>query len=114
MPEPTQPPAQQQPAQQPAQQLFVTFTGESATIGDANSYIAVHTLPGTALTISVKYCSGHYATSKELKGTQYADASGDNIWSWDPSTTCRGTAWAYVTASLNGQSVNNSTSFTVL
>jgi hypothetical protein len=101
------------PVQQAPQTLTVTFTGESATDGDANSYVAVHTLPGAALTISVKYCSGRYATSESLKGTQYADAAGDNIWTWDPDTTCHGNATAYVTASLNGQSASNSVSFPV-
>lgn len=112
-PEPTPTPTPEPVQQQAPQQLTVTFTGESATVGDASSYVAVHTLPGAALTISVKYCSGHYADSSELKGTQYADASGDNIWTWKPATTCHGLAWAYVTASLNGQSASNSTSFTV-
>lgn len=112
IPTPTPEPVQQVP-QQPSQTLTVTFTGESATVGDANSYVAVHTLPGAALTISVKYCSGRYATSESLKGTQYANAAGDNIWTWDPETTCTGTATAYVTASLNGQSASNSVSFPV-
>lgn len=109
LPKPTQAPVQQ-PA--PAQ-LSVTFTGESAADGDATSYVAVHTLPRAALTISVKYCSGRYATSDSLKGTQYADAAGDSIWTWDPDTTCHGMATAYVTASLNGQTASNSVSFTV-
>jgi hypothetical protein len=120
-PEPTQPPVQQsQPVQQsktqqpapPPAQLFVNFTGASAV---DNSYgsVSVHTLPSAALTISVKYCSGSYATSKSLQGTEYADSSGNYTWNWTPNTKCKGTATAYVTASLNGQSASNSTDFTV-
>src|SRR5882762_1219319 len=114
---PTPVPVQSQPTQQPTAapapaQLFVSFTGASA-VDNSSGSVSVHTLPGAALTISVKYCTGYYATSGSLKGTQYADGNGDYTWNWTPQTKCRGTATAYVTASLNGQSASNSTSFDV-
>ena len=121
-PTPTPEPVQQQaPVQQPSgggqsapppAQLFVSFTGESA-VDNSSSSVSVHTLAGAALTISVKYCSGSYATSSSLKGTEYADSAGNYTWTWTPDTKCKGTATAYVSASLNGQSASNSANFTV-
>jgi hypothetical protein len=119
-PEPTKAPVQQQPVQQapvqqqapPPAQLFVTITSAYATDYSSGS-VSVHTLPGAALTISVQYCTGSYATTSKLQGTRYADSSGDYTWMWEPETKCKGAATAYVNASLNGQSASNSTTFTV-
>ena len=110
-PEPTQSPVQQS-VQQPAAQLFVTITSAYATDSSSDS-VSVHTLPGAALTISVTYCSGRSATSESLQGTKYADSAGNYTWTWEPETKCKGTATAYVSASLNGQSANDSKDFTV-
>ncbi len=111
-PEPTQPPVQQPIQQQPAAQLFVTITSAYATDYSSGS-VSVHTLPGAALTISVTYCSGRSATSGSLQGTKYADSAGNYTWTWEPETKCKGTATAYVSASLNGQSASDSKDFTV-
>lgn len=75
--------------------------------------VCVHTQPGAALTIKVKYCSGFYATSKSLQGTKIANSSGNYTWHWVPETKCRGSATAYVTAKWNGQTVSKSDVFTV-
>lgn len=111
-------PELQQSAQQPSQpqsapaSLFVTITNAFATDYGPGS-VSVHTLPNAALTISVKYCTGSYATTSKLEGTRYADSDGNYTWLWEPETKCKGPATAYVNASLNGQSANTSTNFTV-
>src|SRR5258708_1237968 len=96
------------PTHQPTQiaQLAITFTLVDS--GD----VAVHTLPGAALTIKVLYCSGNYATSQSLQGTVKADIAGDYIWNWNVETSCHGRATAYVTASLNGKTVSGQAKFT--
>lgn len=96
----------------PASELTVTFTLVEVT-NYSDSYISVHTLPGATLSINVIYCSGKEAKSAPLQGTVQADASGDYIWSWQPDTDCQGMATATVTASLNGETATNSTTFTV-
>ncbi len=75
--------------------------------------VCVHTQAKAALTIKVKYCSGYYATSKSLQGTQFADTKGNHSWSWVPQTKCRGTATAYVHEQFHGQPLNASTNFMV-
>jgi hypothetical protein len=110
-PVPTKAPAQQPAPPAPAK-LFVSFTSATA-VDNSSGSVSVNTLPSAALTISVKYCSGSYADSSSLKGTKYADSSGNYTWSWIPDTKCKGTATAYVTASLNGQSASGSKDFTV-
>ena len=96
------------PTHQPTQiaQLAITFTLVDS--GD----VAVHTLPGAALTIKVLYCSGNYATSQSLQGTVKADIAGDYIWNWNVETSCHGRATAYVTASANGKTVSGQANFT--
>ncbi len=107
--QPTQPPAPK-PTQPP--QLFLSFTGASAT-DYAYGSVSVHTLSGAALSITVTYCSGYPATSGSLKGTSWADARGNHTWSWEPETKCKGAATATVTASLNGQAVSSTDNFVV-
>lgn len=108
-PEPQQPSQPQQPASTP---LFVAITNAFATDYGPGS-VSVHTLPGAALAIKVQYCTGSYATTSKLQGTRYADETGNYTWLWEPETKCKGPATAYVSASLNGQSANTSTNFTV-
>src|SRR5437870_1251146 len=79
--------------------LSLTFTCAQAVDYQSGS-VCVHTLAGAALTIKVKYCSGYYATSSSLKGTHYANSSGNYTWHWIPQTSCHGPATAAVTASL--------------
>src|SRR5260221_1382140 len=96
----------QKPKPTPVPVFSLTFTlVESGTV-------ISHTLPGTALTIKVLYCSGHYATSQSLQGTSYADAGGDDIWAWDVQTSCLGRATAYVTANWHGKTISKSANFT--
>ena len=101
-PKPTQPPPT----------LTLTFTCASA-VDYSSGQVCVHTEPGAALTITVRYCSGYKATSDSLQGTVYANSAGNYEWTWEPETECRGAATAYVTASWNGQSASNSDGFTV-
>ncbi len=92
--------------------LTLTFTCAQA-VDYQSGKVCVHTQPGAALTIKVKYCSGYYATSKSLQGTKIANSSGNYTWHWVPETKCRGSATAYVTAKWNGQTVSKSDVFTV-
>lgn len=92
--------------------LSLTFTCAQA-VDNVAGQVCVHTSAGAALTIKVRYCSGYYSTTHDLKGTRYADAQGNYTWSWTPQTTCPGPATATVKARLNGQSVTKSDTFTV-
>ena len=86
------------------QTLFVTFISLG---GDFSSVrVTVHTLPSTALTIEVSYCSDSvWDRSDSLSGTVYADSNGYYTWAWMPSPSCMGPASAYVRAEYNGQIV---------
>lgn len=102
VPTPTAPPAT----------AAITFTCAQA-VDHAYGRVCVHTAPGAALTIVVRYCSGYRAVSHSLRGTSYADGSGNHTWTWTPDTKCRGPATATVTASLHGASVAAVKSFVV-
>ncbi len=65
------------------------------------------------MTIKIKYCTGYYATSKSLKGTQNADSHGNHIWTWIPDTKCKGTATAYVTETYERHMLSVSKNFSV-
>ena len=110
-PKPT-PKPKPKPTQAPPAALTLSFTCAPA---EDYSYgqVCVHTLPGAALTISVVYCTGYRAVSGSLKGTEFANGSGNYTWSWTPETKCRGDATAYVSASWREQSTSNSDVFTV-
>lgn len=85
--------------------LTLAITSVVATDHKA-SYVSVHTLFGTALTITVLYlCTNHIATSRSLKGIQHANRAGNFTWIWTPDTKCHGNARATVTASEYGQTV---------
>lgn len=92
--------------------LSLTFTCAQAVDNQSGS-VCVRTVAGVALTIKIRYCSGYYATSGSLKGTKHANASGNYTWHWVPQTTCRGPATATVKATLSGQTVTKSDTFTV-
>ena len=92
--------------------LSVQFTCAQA-VDYKQGQICVHTQSKVALTMKVKYCSGYYAVSNSLKGTQYANAQGNHIWVWTPQTKCRGTATAYVTEQLSGRALNAIDNFIV-
>lgn len=92
--------------------LSISFTCSYAK-NRAYGKVCVHTLAKAALTIKVRYCTGYYAVSSSLKGTSYADASGNKAWSWVPDTKCLGKAIAFATAQFGKQSTSNSVSFIV-
>ncbi len=92
--------------------LTVQFTCAQA-VDHRYGEVCVHTQDRAALTIKVRYCTGYYATSKSLKGTQIADAHGNHTWSWVPDTKCKGTATAYVTEIYEKHTSNVSKSFSV-
>ncbi len=95
-----------------APKLSIQFTCANAVdykVGNA----CVHTQAKAALTIRIKYCSGYYAVSRSLKGTQYADTHGNHTWTWTPQTKCKGPATAYVNEQFGGQSLNATDRFTV-
>lgn len=112
-PTPTSPPAK----------LVLTFEckGDFSPSGKQEK-VCVRTLPGTALTIKVTYCTGSVDQSPALKGTFTADKSGYYAWSWTPRATCQGNPsgatgfWkgtAEVTATLSGQHLTSGTAFIV-
>ena len=95
-----------------APKLSIQFTCANA-VDNKHGNICVHTQVKAALTIRVKYCTGYYAVSRSLKGTQYADAHGNHIWTWTPQTKCKGAATAYVNEQFGRQSLNAVHKFTV-
>ncbi len=95
-----------------APKLSVQFTCASA-VDNKQGSVCVHTQAKAALTIQIKYCSGYYAVSKSLKGTQHADARGNYTWTWTPQTKCKGPATASVNEKFGGQSLNAVDKFTV-
>jgi hypothetical protein len=98
------------PTTAPPPALTLAFTCASGSL-HGTGQVCVHTLPRTALAISVRYCDG--STAKGLRGVATADASGNYTWNWPVRTSCAGQATATVTASLNGQSITQSDSFTI-
>ena len=95
-----------------APKLSVQFTCANA-IDNKKGNVCVHTQAKAALTIRIKYCTGYYAVSKSLKGTQSADTRGNHTWTWTPQTKCKGPATAYVNEKFGGQSLNAVDKFTV-
>ena len=75
--------------------------------------VCVHTNAGTALSITIHYCSGYNATSKSLKGTHYANNAGNASWWWKPQTKCRGSATATVKAVWHGMTFWRTDNFIV-
>lgn len=92
--------------------LSVQFTCANA-VDYKQGNVCVHTQVKATLTIRIKYCSGYYAVSKSLKGTQYADTRGNHRWTWTPQTKCRGAATAYINEQFGGRSLNAVDNFTV-
>lgn len=96
----------------PLPPFTVAFTCASGAIG-GQGQVCVHTQPGAILTIRVQYCDGSIAGGKSLQGIAHADGSGDYTWRWSVKTSCVGTATATVTAKSAGQSIIQSTTFTI-
>lgn len=96
----------------PASSFTITFTCASGTIKGAGE-VCVHTKPNTVLSISVRYCDGNVAGGKSLRGSSHADGSGNYTWRWSVRTGCAGTATATVTAKSAGETVKQSTTFTI-
>lgn len=92
--------------------LTIRFTCASA-VDHRYGKICVHTTPGAALHITVKYCTGYRAVSRSLKGTEYANRYGNYTWWWTPDTKCHGWATAYVSATSHGHTVYASDRFIV-
>ena len=79
----------------------------SSTTVNNSATINVHTLPGATITIDLNYCG------QNTKKVEYADSTGNYTLNWTPDNKCGGMATAKVTASANGQSATNYTSFSV-
>jgi hypothetical protein len=105
-----QPTSQPTPTSAPPAPLTLTFTCASGKIRGTGQ-VCVHTLPGTALSLAVRYCDG--SAAKGLHGSATADGSGNYTWSWPVRPTCAGPATATVTAKANGQSLTASDTFTI-
>lgn len=96
----------------PASSFTITFTCASGTIKGAGE-VCVHTKPNTVLSITVRYCDGNLAGGKSLRGSSHANDSGNYTWRWSVRTGCAGTATATVTAKSAGETVKQSTTFTI-
>jgi hypothetical protein len=96
----------------PAPSFTVTFTCASGTIG-GRGMVCVHTQPDAMVSLTVRYCDGSYAGGKGLHGNAHADGSGNCTCRWNVSASCAGTATATVTAKSSGQTVTQSTTFTI-
>lgn len=96
----------------PAPSFTVAFTCASGAIG-GQGMVCVHTRPDAMVSLTVRYCDGSYAGGKGLHGSAHADGSGNYTWRWNVNTSCAGTATATVTAKSSGQTVTQSTTFTV-
>lgn len=107
-PSPTAAPARNTPAPS----FTVAFTCASGSIG-GRGMVCVHTKPDAMVSLTVRYCDGSYAGGKGLHGSAHADASGNYTWRWNVSASCAGAATATVTAKSSGQTVTQSTTFTV-
>ncbi len=92
--------------------LTIAFTCASGAIGGRGT-VCVQTRPDAMVSLSMRYCDGSYAGGKGLHGSAHADSSGNYTWRWTVSTSCAGTATATVTAKSSGQTVTQSTTFTV-
>ena len=92
--------------------LTIAFTCASGTAGGAGR-VCVRTLPHAALSLTVRYCDGSYAKGKAFHGASYADGGGNYTWRWNVNTSCLGAATATVTARSAGQTLTQSTTFTV-
>lgn len=98
------------------QQLSLAFScggsKDGVTIGATRATVCVRTLPGTKLTIQVKYCNGQPDPSRALQGTFTADSKGSYTWNWKPIPDCKSqNIWAVnvdVNAQLNGQRTSSS------
>ena len=75
--------------------------------------VSVHTKPDATVSLTVRYCDGSYAGGKGLHGNMHADGNGNYTWRWNVSASCAGTATATVTAKSSGQTVTQSTTFTI-
>lgn len=99
------PPPKPTPVQQATifipQVLRTALTCDDA-VNNSHARICVHTRPGTALQITISYCSGAVDQSPSLQGTHNADANGDVEWDWVPHSTCTGQALARIIAQLDG------------
>src|SRR5690348_15674342 len=101
----TTPPPKPTPVQQATifipEVLRTALTCDEA-VNNSHARICVHTRPGTALQITISYCSGAVDQSSSLQGTHNADANGDFEWDWTPHSTCTGQALARIIAQLDG------------
>ncbi len=100
------------PTTTPVPPFTIDFTCASGAIGGTGE-VCVHTRPNAILTLSVQYCDGSLAGGKSLQGIAHADGGGDYTWRWGVTTSCAGTATATVTAKSTGQSITQSTTFTI-
>jgi hypothetical protein len=96
----------------PASSFTITFTCASGIVKQTGE-VCVHTQANAVLSLTVRYCDGSYAGGKGLHGSVSSDNSGNYIWRFSVHTRCAGTATATVVAKSSGQSVTESTMFTI-
>jgi hypothetical protein len=96
----------------PPIRLTIAFTCASGVSGGTGQ-LCVHTVPHSALSLTVRYCDGSSAKGKAFHGVTTADGSGNYTWRWSVTTTCVGVATATVTVEAAGQTVTQQTTFMV-
>jgi beta-lactamase superfamily II metal-dependent hydrolase len=95
------------------QKLFLNIVSVTSPIGQGyTATLKAETLPGAQCTIAVYYKSGK-STASGLYPKE-ADSQGNVSWSWKVGTRTTPGSWPIVvTASLGGETVSETTSFTV-
>lgn len=92
--------------------LTLAFTCASGSIGGTGQ-VCIHTLPNASVSLTVRYCDGNNAKGSGLRGAVRANGDGDYTWRWKVTTHCAGATTATVTAKSSGQTVTQSTTFTI-
>lgn len=92
--------------------LTIAFTCASGAIGGSGQ-VCITTRPNASVNLTVRYCDGSYASGKGFHGAAHADGNGSYTWRWDVRTSCAGTTTATVTAKSSGQTITQSTTFTI-
>jgi len=97
----------------PVQKLFLKIVSVTTPIGQGyTATLKAETLPGAQCTIAVYYKSGK-STASGLYPKE-ADSQGNVSWSWKVGTRTTPGSWRIVvTASLDGETVSQTTYFTV-
>ena len=90
----------------------ITFTCANGSAGGTGQ-LCIHTQPNATLSLTVSFCDGAFTKGKGLHNTVVADSNGNYTWQWSVSPACAGPATATATAKLAGQTVRETTTFSI-